>query len=87
MRYKEKVKDMFRNINTKGELLLTFWQVKIVKETEKVFKEEFRRIEASLIEENNILDMIINIFSFGNDLYISIYSLCEQYNISISSII
>lgn len=87
MRYKEQVKDIFRNINTKEELLLTFWKVKIVPETEKVFKEEFRRIEASLIEENNILDMIINIFSFRNDFYISIYSLCEQYNISISSVI
>ena len=85
--YKEKVKSLLSSVNSKEELLLTFWNIRIISSTEHIFNEEFRRIEISLIEENKILDKIITIFSSDNDLYNEIYLLCEEYNLSISSVI
>lgn len=87
MTYKEKVRCLLSSINAKEELLLTFWNIRMISSTERLFKEEFMRIEISLIEENKLLDKIITIFSSDNNLYTAIYSLCEEYNLSISSVI
>lgn len=87
MTYKENIRSLLSSINTKEELLLTFLNIKIIPITEQIFKEEFMRIELNLIEKYKILDKITTIFLNGNDVYTEIYSLCEEYNISISSVV
>ena len=87
MTYKENIRSLLSSMNTKEELLLTFLNIKTIPITERIFKEEFMRIELNLIEKYKILDKITTIFLNGNDVYTEIYSLCEEYNISISSII
>lgn len=87
MTYKENIRSLLSSMNTKEELLLTFLNIKTIPITERIFKEEFMRIELNLIEKYKILDKITTIFLNGNDVYTEIYSLCEEYNISISSVI
>ena len=55
MTYKENIRSLLSSMNTKEELLLTFLNIKTIPITERIFKEEFMRIELNLIEKYKIL--------------------------------
>ena len=64
MTYKENIRSLLSSMNTKEELLLTFLNIKTIPITERIFKEEFMRIELNLIEKYKILQQYYKKITF-----------------------